>query len=179
MFEIHDPHFLIKHEYMIDSAGAGKWRGGLGVETEFRIDGTNVIGIAFGDGIEQGAEAFGLFGGKEGPLNKIELRYPDGTVRTVKSKEIIRDIPKGTIFYQQAGGGGGYGNPYERPTQKVLEDVINGVISIKKARDDYGVVINPKKMAVDEVRTEKLRKAQNQEKGGEETNNKERESISG
>ncbi|HEY3076127.1 MAG TPA: hydantoinase B/oxoprolinase family protein, partial [Burkholderiales bacterium] len=39
MFEIHDPHFLVKHEYLPDSAGAGRWRGGLGVETEFVMRG--------------------------------------------------------------------------------------------------------------------------------------------
>lgn len=170
MFEIHDPHYLIKHEYMIDSAGAGKWRGGLGVETEFRIDGTNVTGIAFGDGIEKGAEAFGLFGGKKGTLNRIELQYPDGRISAAKSKEIIRDIPRGTIFYQRAAGGGGYGSPYERPVQKVLQDVINGMVSIEKARDDYGVVIKPETMTIDKMATERLRKGQANidEKGGEE-----------
>jgi len=168
MFEIHDPHFLIKHEYMIDSAGAGKWRGGLGVETEFRIDGTNVTGIAFGDGIEKGAEAFGLFGGKKGTLNRIELQYPDGRISAAKSKEIIRDIPRGTIFYQRAAGGGGYGSPYERLVQKVLQDVINGMVSIEKARDDYGVVIKPETMTIDKMATERLRKGQVNidEKGG-------------
>jgi len=168
MFEIHDPHFLIKHEYMIDSAGAGKWRGGLGVETEFRIDGTHITGIAFGDGIEKGAEAFGLFGGKHGSLNRIELHYPDGSIKTAKSKEIIRNIPRGTIFYQRAGGGGGYGNPYERPAQKVLGDVINEMVSIEKARDDYRVIIKPETMTIDEMATEGLRKGQanTDKKGG-------------
>ena len=66
MFEIQNPHVLTKHEYLPDSAGPGRWRGGLGIETEFRIDGENVTAVAFGDGIEPGAEAFGLFGGGAG-----------------------------------------------------------------------------------------------------------------
>ena len=37
MFEIHDPHLLLRHEYLPDSAGPGRWRGGMGVETEFLI----------------------------------------------------------------------------------------------------------------------------------------------
>jgi len=57
MFEIHDPHFLLKHEYLPDSAGAGRWRGGLGVETEFLIRGEHVTGVAFGDGVEEEARA--------------------------------------------------------------------------------------------------------------------------
>ncbi|MBW2016531.1 MAG: hydantoinase B/oxoprolinase family protein [Deltaproteobacteria bacterium] len=157
MFEVHDPHILIKHEYLPDSAGAGRWRGGLGVETEFIIQGENVTGIAFGDGIEEEARAFGFFGGKAGSLNRIELRYPDGTVKVPKSKEIIRDIPKGTVFYEMAGGGGGYGDPRERPVERVLEDVRNGVVSPRSARDDYGVVVDAETLRVDEAATKRLR----------------------
>ena len=133
MFEIHDPHFLLKHEYLPDSAGPGQWRGGLGVVTEFEIQGENVTGIAFGDGVEEEARAFGFFGGKQGAINKVELRYPDGSVRKVKAKEIIRQIPKHTIFYDEAGGGGGYGSPFKRPVEQVLEDVRNELVSIKSA----------------------------------------------
>ncbi|MCA1959411.1 MAG: hydantoinase B/oxoprolinase family protein [Desulfomonile sp.] len=157
MFELHDPHFLIKHEYLPDSAGAGRWRGGLGVETEFVIHGNNVTGIAFGDGIDEEARAFGFFGGKEGALNSAELQYPDGVVRRAKSKEIIRNIPKGTVFRQVAGGGGGYGHPFERPIEKVLEDVTNELVSIEKARDDYGVVIDPVSLTVDFEATRRKR----------------------
>ncbi|MFH1934406.1 MAG: hydantoinase B/oxoprolinase family protein [Pseudomonadota bacterium] len=157
MFEIHDPHFLIKHEYLTDSAGAGRWRGGLGVETEFEIYGEDVTGIAYGDGIEQESRAFGLFGGKDGSVNRIELKYPDGTVRITKSKEIIRGIPTNTVFNEKAGGGGGYGNPFLRPIEKVLDDVRNEVVSIESAKIDYGVVIDETSFVVNEESTRKLR----------------------
>ena len=157
MFEIHDPHFLIKHEYLTDSAGAGRWRGGLGVETEFEIYGEDVTGIAYGDGIEQESRAFGLFGGKDGSVNRVELKYPDGTVRVAKSKEIIRDIPTHTVFNEQAGGGGGYGNPFLRPIEKVLDDVRNEVVSIESAKTDYGVVIDETTFVVNEEPTKRLR----------------------
>ena len=42
IFEQQTPHALLKHEYWCDSAGAGQWRGGLGIETEFIIRGDNV-----------------------------------------------------------------------------------------------------------------------------------------
>jgi len=157
MFEIQDPHFLVKHEYLQDSAGAGQWRGGLGVETIFEIYGENVTGIAFGDGVEEEARAFGLFGGKEGSINKVELLYPDGTLRIAKSKEIIRDIPKNTLFQNIAGGGGGYGDPFLRPVDKVLDDVKNELVSTKSAKKDYGVVIDEVTMDVDQEATKSLR----------------------
>ena len=159
MFEIHDPHFLVKHEYLPDSAGAGRWRGGLGVETQFVIRGENVTGVAFGDGVEEEARAFGFFGGKPGSLNSITLTYPDGTERRAKSKEIIRAIPSGTVFNQRAGGGGGYGDPRERPPERVLEDVRNGLVSVEAAREEYGVCVDPESLALDRARTAQLRRA--------------------
>ncbi|MBU4426273.1 MAG: hydantoinase B/oxoprolinase family protein, partial [Proteobacteria bacterium] len=48
MFEIQDPHFLLKHEFAPDSAGPGQWRGGLGITTEFEVYADNVMGIAYG-----------------------------------------------------------------------------------------------------------------------------------
>jgi len=159
MFEIHDPHFLIKHEYLTDSAGAGRWRGGLGVETEFVMRGEDATGVAFGDGVEEEARAFGFFGGKPGWKNAITLKFPDGKERPVKTKEIVRGIPAGTVFRQLAGGGGGYGEPFERPIDRVLEDVRNGVISAEAARRDYGVAIDPDSLVLQKDATEAIRKA--------------------
>ena len=61
MFEQQTPHTLIKHELLADSAGAGQWRGGLGVETIFRIGSPDTQLVTFGDGDFE--PAFGLFGG--------------------------------------------------------------------------------------------------------------------
>jgi len=157
MFELHDPHRLLRHEYATDSAGAGCWRGGLGVETEFVIDGEDVTGIAFGDGIEERARAFGLFGGRPGSVNRLEIVQPDGTVRRPKSKEILRGIPRGSVYRQHAGGGGGYGDPRERPVKKVVDDVLDGVLSVEAAYADYGVVVDPVTGALDEAATAGLR----------------------
>lgn len=160
MFEIHDPHRLLRHEYARDSAGAGRWRGGLGVETEFVIEGKDVTGIAFGDGIEEEARAFGLFGGKSGSINEVTITAPGGgVVRRPKAKEIVRGIERGSVYRQRAGGGGGYGDPRERPVERVVDDVLDGVLSVEAAREDYGVVIDPATLALDETATRRLREA--------------------
>ena len=153
MFEVQNPHLLHKHEYTRDSAGAGEWRGGLGVETEFLINGEDVTVVAFGDGIEEGARAFGLFCGKPGTLNQAELRHPDGSVRVARSKEILKDIPKGTVFNQVAGGGGGYGDPLKRPAELVAEEVRDEVISVEAALLEYGVVVDPETYSIDRKET--------------------------
>ncbi len=155
MFEQQTPHLLILHELWKDSAGAGQYRGGLGVETMFKIGGENTTVVTFGDGDVE--PAFGLFGGKEGTLNKIEIMYPDGKVYKTTTKDLVEKVPNGAILFQQAGGGGGYGDPLKRPIEKVAEEVKNGIISIEKAKEDYGVVINPETFEIDLEETNKLR----------------------
>ncbi|NIS59519.1 MAG: hydantoinase B/oxoprolinase family protein, partial [Proteobacteria bacterium] len=87
--------------------------------------------------------------GKAGSINRIELIHPDGRVYVPKSKEVITAIPTGTLFHEIAGGGGGHGDPYMRPVEKVLEDVVNELVSVEKAKQDYGVVIDPETLEVD------------------------------
>ena len=135
MFEQQTPHLLKKHEYLTDSAGAGQWRGGLGVETKFIIGSEDTQLVTFGDGDFE--PAFGLFGGKEGTLNKIKLTYPDGQEVVPNNKDLITGVPRGTVYHQYAGGGGGYGDPLKRDRTILAREVRNGVISPEAARIDY------------------------------------------
>jgi N-methylhydantoinase B len=157
MFEVVNPHFLHRYEYLQDSAGAGQWRGGLGVETQFEFTDSGIQASVFGDGGTPGAAAFGILGGKAGVPNLVELTYPDGTVYRARLKDLVSGIPAGTVYRQVAGGGGGYGDPHLRPAERVLGEARNGVISIEAARDDYGVVIDPQTWAIDAEATERLR----------------------
>ncbi len=155
MFEQQTPHLLLKHSYWKDSAGAGQWRGGLGVETKFKIGGEKTKVVTFGDGdIEP---AFGLFGGKDSTLNKIELQYPDGEVYQTTTKDLIENVAPGTVLFQLAGGGGGYGDPHLRDADKVAREVRNGIISIEQAKESYGVVVDPESFEADQEATSKLR----------------------
>jgi N-methylhydantoinase B len=136
MFEQQTPHRLIKHELLRDSAGPGEWRGGLGVETIFEIGSNDTQLVTFGDGDFE--PAFGLFGGGSGTLNSIRLTYPDGRLITPKNKDLIAGVPRGTIYHQQAGGGGGYGDPKRRDRVRLAQEVRDGRISAQAARDVYG-----------------------------------------
>jgi N-methylhydantoinase B len=155
MFEQQTPHLLRKHEYITDSAGPGRYRGGLGVETRYRVgsDGTQIV--TFGDGDVE--PAFGLFGGGGSTLNLIELRYPDGEVKRPTSKDLVTDVPAGTEYVQHAGGGGGYGPAIERPAEKVQAEVRNGIISPQAAREAYGVALDPDTLDLLEDQTAALR----------------------
>ena len=61
------------------------------------------------------------------------------------------------IFDIQSGGGGGYGDPMHRDIDTLVNDVEQGYISAEKAKDDYGVWINPDTGDVDRVKTVQLR----------------------
>jgi len=136
MFEQQTPHLLKKHEYLEDSAGAGEWRGGLGVETEFIIGSEDTQLVTFGDGDFE--PAFGLFGGKDGTLNEIKLTYPDGREVVPNNKDLIEGVPLGTVYHQYAGGGGGYGDPLKRDRAVLKDEIRNGIISAEAARANYG-----------------------------------------
>jgi N-methylhydantoinase B len=127
----------------------------LGVETKFKIGSENTRVVTFGDGDQE--PAFGAQGGKCGTLNTIKLIYPDKREYLTTTKDLVEGVEKGTIFFQQAGGGGGYGEPFLRPEAKVLKDVRNGVLSQAQARTDYGVAIDIENMTIDEAETAKLR----------------------
>jgi len=147
---------IFKHEYLLDSAGPGRWRGGVGVETMFEFHGKGIKVVTFGDGDVEPSR--GSQGGMEGGLNFIKLKYPDGPEwRTLTTKDLVHNVPDGTIYWQHASGGGGWGDPKQRPVEKVLRDVRNEVVSIEAARRDYGVVIDPATWTVDEAETAKLR----------------------
>ncbi len=156
MFEQQTPHLLLRHEYLCDSAGPGRWRGGLGVETIFEIGADDTQLVIFGDGDVE--PAFGLFGGGNGGLNSIKLTYPNGEERLPLSLDLIAGVPRGTVYHQLAGGGGGYGNPIERPAELVAAEVRNGMVSVEAAREMYGVAVDETSLELDAAATARLRK---------------------
>lgn len=158
MFEITSPHFFEYHEYDPDSAGAGRWRGGMGTRSAWRINGLNAHGVTLGESSksEGGTRGQGLQGGEDSGLNVMRLERPDGSTYEWGSKEII-DTPTGTVIVSLCGGGAGFGNPHERPAEKVLQEVRNEITSLEKARNLYGVVIDPATLELDTAATAELR----------------------
>jgi len=52
-------------------------------------------------------------------------------------------IPAGTLVRVETTGGGGWGDPLEREPDRVLRDVIQGKVSVRAAREEYGVIVVP------------------------------------
>jgi len=69
----------------------------------------------------------------------------------------LTQLKPGDVVTIDASGGGGNGNPLERELEMVVSDVMEGYVSLERAREDYGVVIDPKTFKVDMEETKKLR----------------------
>ena len=161
MFELSSPHILEYHEYLPDSAGAGEFRGGLGTRSAWVNYGEHQFGTTLADNMrsEGALPAKGLFGGADSGLNDLTVTFPDGTTHEWGSKEII-SLPSGTRVESLAGGGAGYGFATRRPAETVAAEVRDGILSVEKARDAYGVVVNPQTFAIDADATAALRGTQ-------------------
>src|SRR5216110_452828 len=129
---------VLKYGLRQDSGGAGKFRGGLGVERvyEFQADGFITFSLE-----RKATPPWGLWGGKDGAYNGVDITSPDGSVRHVR-KATQHPIAAGETVCIMSGGGGGWGPPAERDPDAVRRDVCEGYVSAEAARRDYGVRLN-------------------------------------
>jgi N-methylhydantoinase B len=153
MMELLYPIFIEKAEFVPDSGGPGKHRGGVASQILYRP----LQPLSFFCMIEKAeTPRFAIKGGKEGLRNNLFIQFSDKAEKRIlktpnlglTEKDRIRGI---------AGGGCGYGDPLEREPELVREDVINGYVTIERAASDYGVVINPVNFEIDIKGTSELR----------------------
>ena len=158
VIEERHPVIVQKYELRRDSGGAGKFRGGLGVEKFWTaLADINPISV-----IEQTKyPAWGLFGGKSGLPNEAVFcpNKPYEYRGTSGNKVANYTWPKGEEWHLYMGGGGGWGDPLERDPDAVLKDVIGEYVSLDSAEGDYGVVIKEVdgENTLDEAATQALR----------------------
>ncbi len=147
------PLFVEEVELIQDSGGAGKHRGGLGSKLQIRL----LAPATFYCFIEKGKTPhWGFDGGKPGLRNYALVQSKEkGEFEILKTSGL--PLAEGDRVAIIAGGGGGYGNPYERDIEKVRWDVINGYVSIEGARKEYGVIIDPETFKIDLKATHQLR----------------------
>ena len=92
----------------------------------------------------------------EQKVGRLERKI-DGQVEVIKDN-IIGTLMPGQTVTNMNPGGGGYGHPHKRPVEKVLWDVRNGLVSLRGAQEDYGVVIrDAETLEVDLAATANLR----------------------
>jgi len=132
------PVAVRRYEIWPDSAGAGRWRGGIGFvrEYEFLTDCTMTVRSA-----NHRHAAWGLFGGG-GPKASRTTIQPPGEAAVETDILETRPVKAGSCLAMYQSGGGGYGDPKERPKELVRADVENGYVSRRAAKEIYGVSLD-------------------------------------
>ncbi|MBS1868610.1 MAG: hydantoinase B/oxoprolinase family protein [Actinobacteria bacterium] len=133
VWEASAPIRVESYELAPDSAGAGRHRGGLGIDVTYRALGDcRLTAIA-----ERSKLApWGLDGGLPGRANAITIGYPDGRQEHLTKVSGLR-LTEGTTVTVRMGGGGGYGPPSERDPKRIAEDLAEGYLSEQACMRDY------------------------------------------
>jgi len=136
-----------------DSAGAGRWRGGTGFQKSYTI----VNPCEFTATFERyGCPPWGLFGGDSGKPGHVEIERQGREPIQAKKVSAVPLLP-GDRVHIYSGGGGGWGDPFERPIEDVAKDVYEEYVTPQAARRDYGVAMT-QEGEIDYGETEFLRR---------------------
>ena len=157
IFESDTPLLIENRELLADSGGPGRMKGGSGQREVFRVPDDQYAPLPpVNLGIQAGRHIHppeGLFGGKPGAKAQFLVNGVSGNPFG------LTQLKPGDVVTIDAAGGGGCGNPLDREPQRVVSDVIEGYVSLEKAKEDYGVIINPKTLTLDEQATRKFRES--------------------
>ena len=140
-----------------DSGGPGRWRGGLGLTREVRIEaGATPISVLAEKAV---LPPFGVCGGRSGATNRFWVRRDGQRVEPSPLPGKVSGFPlqSGDVLVMDSSGGGGFGDPLERDPARVVADVAEGYVTPVAAETVYGVVLRAG--AVDPVATEARRAA--------------------
>ncbi|HEX2353105.1 MAG: hydantoinase B/oxoprolinase family protein [Hyphomicrobiales bacterium] len=138
-----------------DSGGAGKYRGGLGIDMRVR----NLVEGKWNFELVKRTQCppWGLWGGEPGEYGTYLLREP-GEREFRAARGVHRPVPVGSEVIVRTGGGGGWGDPLERDVKAVCADVREDFVSRQAAGEDYGVVLRDD-LTIDHAATEREREA--------------------
>lgn len=152
--ELNYPVRIPRYSLIPDSEGPGRWRGGLGLCREYTyIDHRPTLTI-----LADRAKfpPSGLFGGESGKVARY-LLTSNGETRAIPSKGSLQVNP-GDVLRVETCGGGGYGSALDRDPELVVGDVREGKISLTRAGQCYGVVIDTNSWIIEQEETATLRK---------------------
>ncbi len=137
-FEAEFPMTVERFELIADSGGAGRFRGGLGVRRDFRVDREARVALR---SARQRFAAEGLGGGAAGRLGAFTHTTADGTARRLPPTATDVRLAAGDLVTLETPGGGGAGDPFARDPAQVLRDLEEGRITAEAAERVYGVVV--------------------------------------
>jgi N-methylhydantoinase B len=150
------PTRLMRFELIEDSGGPGRFRGGLGIRREY----LNLEDARFSiRSMKHVIPPSGCAGGGAGRPGDIRINPGAKDEKRLPTRYADFPLHKGDTFRLDSPGGGGHGDPLAREPQRVLEDIIEGIVSVEAAERDYGVVLaSGAEQTIDADATAALRK---------------------
>ncbi len=128
------PLRVIRYAVRENSEGAGKYRGGFGGVREIYVEDEGNTLCLWLDRTKM--TAWGLFGGESAEAPVVVIN--PGTDKEERMNKVSSyQLHKGDVVCIMTGGGGGFGKPCDRDSQKVKEDLENGYISLERAKEVY------------------------------------------
>ena len=152
--EVAYPLIVESYGMVPDSEGPGEYRGGVGIQRSVRVIGNPVQLTLSSDRAE--TPPWGLFGGYPAKPSRFRVKTPDGNIQNLGSKFTTR-IEADHVMMTETPGGGGWGDARTRDPEAVRRDVIEGLVSLERARDVYAVVLDSRTLKVREQETHRLR----------------------
>ena len=153
------PWRVLAYKLRDDSSGAGQWRGGKGNYLALTPIDHDVLFAINGD--RAVTPPYGILGGQPGATGRCTVYRKNGDVERIAPRMMKADrvvLRSGDVIVIEAPSGGGYGNPLERDSELVRQDVLDGIVSRESARRDYGVVFRADGSAIDRPATDALRR---------------------
>jgi len=151
-----------------NSEGAGMHRGGFGLNFPIRLtDGDGILSV---QGDREKLRPWGYDGGQSPEGTGMYYVSPEGERENVGIMRAGFRVAAGGLLEYWQGGGGGWGHPFDRPSEWVVEDVRNGLVSVERAREAYGVAIEVRdaeaaEYVLDESETAALRADRSEAEG--------------
>jgi N-methylhydantoinase B len=152
VLETKAPLLIDTYGYRPDSGGPGKFRGGAGIIRTYRfLAPSSAIVINYKTRTRPWSIGLGL----PGVSNRVVL-HPDSD-REENVGASYNHFLTGERITNMTGGGGGWGDPLTRDPDRVLADVKSGLVSIGRAAADYGIVVDPLSLVLDQTASDQLR----------------------
>ena len=158
VFEYRYPWLVHEWRLREDSGGPGKFRGGCGASWKGTPRDHRAVVSITSDRVVH--PPYGAFGGMPGKVAEFYVHRGGGEAEQLApttGKVDHVSVDSDDVLHVLTQGGGGYGNPLERDPALVLKDVVDSLVSLESARDDYGVVVDPETDTVDNAATAALR----------------------
>lgn len=154
VIEAENPLEVLDYEFVPDTGGAGKFRGGMSQRKTWRMLADEGILQVRAD--RQTHRPYGLQGGGPGEFG-LNMLDPGAPTQEKLHAKLTMTLRKGQVFRHELPGAGGWGNALERDLDLVARDLRDGLVTIEGAARDYGVVAIGDPPVIDAAATEALR----------------------